>query len=150
MQRYGRSAGRVGLTALRALAGLLFVTSGLTKFEAHADTVADFSRWGVPLADLATYAVGGIELVGGALLVLGVATRWVALPLLAVMIGAVATAGVTDGGQHLLLPPALALLCALLAARGGGAWQLIPLASTPSLRSLSGRAQPARATLGDV
>lgn len=128
MQRDGRSALRFGLTALRALVGLLFVGSGLAKFTDHAQTAVDFAHWGVPLADLAVFGVGGLEVVGGGLLVVGVAIRWVALPLLGIMIGAIVTAGLTDGGEHLVLPPVLALLCGLFAARGGGAWQLLPTA----------------------
>jgi len=140
MQRDGRSARRFGLTALRALVGLVFVASGLTKFADHAQAAVDFARWNVPLAGSAAYAVGGLELVGGALLLLGVATRLVAMPLLAVMVGAVVTAGLTEGGAHLVLPPALALLCALFAARGGGAWQLLAFPSVPSLSSNPTRA----------
>ena len=125
-QQSGTSALRFALTGLRLVVGLLFVNSGLAKTLDHAGTAADFAGWGVPLPDLAVYAVGGIELVCGALLVLGVATRRAALPLTAVMAGAALTAGLTDGGAHLVLPPLLALLCALLAVGGGGAGQLRP------------------------
>lgn len=131
MERDGRSALGFGLLALRALVGLLFVASGFSKFADDARTVADFAQWNVPLADSMASVVGGLEVVAGALLVLGVATRLVALPLGVLMIGAVLTAGVAEGGQHLVLPPVLTLLCALFAVRGGGAWQLLASPSIP-------------------
>ncbi|CAA9567730.1 MAG: hypothetical protein AVDCRST_MAG86-1340 [uncultured Truepera sp.] len=68
-------------------------------------------------------------MVGGGLLALGVATRYLGLLLALTMLGAVVTAGRIDGGSHLILPPILGLLCLLcllFATRGSGAWQLLP------------------------
>jgi hypothetical protein len=53
------------------------------------------------------------------------------------MLGAVATAGRVDHGFHLIVPPVLALLCLVLTARGGGAWQLVDRVDPP-------KPQPAR------
>lgn len=146
----GRAALRFGLTTLRVLVGVLFVNSGLAKVGAHAETVADFGRWGVPMPDLAVSAVGGLEMVGGALLVLGVATSWVALPLLATMAVAIVTAGRTDGGGHLVLPPVLGLLCALFALRGGGGWQLLSVSPLRPSGLRARRASPPRAAGGNA
>lgn len=126
MERFGRERlARVGLALLRVLTGLVFVNSGFAKVANIAGTTADFARWHVPLPDLAAPMVGGVELACGALLIAGIGTRWAALPLLGVTVGAVATAGLTDGGAHLVLPPVLGLLCAVFATRGGGACQLL-------------------------
>ena len=126
MERFGRgTAARIGLAVLRVLVGLLFVNSGIAKVADRAATAADFAHWGVPLADLAAPAVGVVELACGALLIAGIATRWAVLPLLGIMLGAIGTAGLTDGGVHLVLPPALAALCVLFVIRGGGAGQLL-------------------------
>lgn len=112
------------LAALRILVGLFFVFSGLPKLLDSGPFVASFAHWGLPAPELFVPAIGVLEVVCGGLLALGVATRYVALPLAAVMLGAVLTAGRIDGGSHLILPPVLGLLCLLFAARGGGAWQL--------------------------
>ena len=117
----------VVLTVIRVLVGALFVSSGIPKLGAgHEMFVENFTRWGLPVADLFVYAVGLLEVVGGLALVLGLVTRWVALLLAVDMVGAILTAGLVDGGFHLVAPPILGLLCALIAFRGGGAWQLRP------------------------
>jgi uncharacterized membrane protein YphA (DoxX/SURF4 family) len=106
--------------------GLFFVGSGLPKIVDHAAWAAEFTRWDVPLAGAAAYLVGTAEIVGGALLAAGVATRLVAGAFVALMVGAVLVAGTRDGGDHLVLPPILGVLGAFLLVRGGGAWQLLP------------------------
>lgn len=112
------------LAALRILVGLFFISSGLPKLLDPGLFVGDFGRWGLPAPELFVPVIGVLEVVCGGLLALGIATRYVALPLAAVMLGAVLTAGRIDGGSHLILPPVLGVLCLLFAARGGGAWQL--------------------------
>ncbi len=122
---YGRVApagrrARALLTILRVLVGLQFVLSGLVpKFLFHGQTVASFDRWGLPAPDLFVYAVGSLEVVGGLALVAGVAPRWAAAALTLDMAGALLTAGLVDGGIHLLAPPILAALLILIAVRGG-------------------------------
>lgn len=116
---------------VRIAVGLFFVSSGLPKLAAHAVWVADFARWNVPLPDLAVYGVGALEVAGGLALALGIATRAVGALLAATMVGALLTAGVVDGGRHLILPPVLGLISALVALRGGGAWQVRPGAHSP-------------------
>lgn len=123
--RAGRWAGRIGAIA-RIAVGLFFVSSGLPKLTAPAVWITDFTRWNVPLPELAVYGVGALEVVGGLALALGVATRPVAALLAANMGGAVLLAGLVDGGQHLVLPPVLGAVTALVTLRGGGAWQLRP------------------------
>lgn len=112
-----------GAAVVRIIVGLFFVSSGLSKFMEHAQWAADFARWNVPLPELAAFAVAGLETVGGLALALGVAARLIAAALTVTMIGAVLTAGLVDGGQHLLLPPVLGVLTALIAVRGARAWQ---------------------------
>lgn len=119
------------VAVIRVAVGLFFVTSGLPKLGDAAVWAADFARWNVPLPDLAVYPVGALEVVGGLALALGLATRAVAALLALTMVGALLTAGLVDGGQHLILPPVLGAVATLLAARGGGAWQLRP---HPALR----------------
>lgn len=118
---------RVLLTVVRVLVGLFFVSSGLPKLINHEMFAVAFTGWGLPAPDLFVYAVGIVEVVFGLALALGVAARAVALVLAVNMVGAILTAGLVDGGFHLVAPPILGLLCALIAYRGGGAWQLRPV-----------------------
>jgi putative oxidoreductase len=95
--------------------GIVFMATGASKLIDHAGATADFARWGVPDAAAVTIAVGLFELAAAALLMLGVATRRVALALAVEMAMALAIAGRADGGIQLVVPPALAALCLMLA-----------------------------------
>lgn len=73
---------------LRLSLGVVFIAHGLLKVMVFTlpGTAQFFESVGFP--GWAAYPVAGIEIVGGALLVAGVATRWVSLALLPVMFGA--------------------------------------------------------------
>ena len=124
------------LGALRVVTGASFAVAGVDKVFDHGRTVDDFGHWGVPLPELSSVAVAGVELTFGLLLCAGVATAWATLPLIGDMLGAIVTAGRVDGGPHLVLPPLLAVACIAIALRGGGRWQRSPraLGSPPTLR----------------
>jgi putative oxidoreductase len=65
--------------------------------------------------------VGAVELAGGAMLVLGLGTRFAALALACDMAGAIATAGRIEGGPvHLGLAPALLVMMLLVLWIGPG------------------------------
>ncbi len=74
--------------------GLQFFHNGIGKLSNHKDIVDFFTELGIPLPDLNAWMVGGTELVGGALLVLGLASRPIALALVVMM--TVAYASVKD------------------------------------------------------
>lgn len=114
--------GRAG-ALVRIAVGLLFVSAGLPKLGG-GPLVADFHRWHIPLASLAVPTVGAFEVLAGAALATGVLTRIVGGLLAVEMTIALLTAGIIDGGQHRVLPPILAAVCAAVAVRGGAAWQL--------------------------
>jgi putative oxidoreductase len=106
---------------VRIAAGAFFVSVSTGKFLEHAQESADFASYGVPLADVAVVLVGVTELVGGILLILGWWTRPAAAVLAATMVGAIATAGVQEGGWfHLGVAPAMLLLMLLLVGFGPG------------------------------
>jgi putative oxidoreductase len=80
---------RVGATLLRVALGIMFVAhSVVLKYFTFtlAGTAQYFASIGLP-ASLA-YVVFALEAVGGVLLVLGIRTRWVALGLVPVLLGA--------------------------------------------------------------
>ena len=110
-------------TAVRVIAGVLFVTFSIGKFSDHMSEATDFERYGVPLADVTVYVVGLVELIGGLLLVVGLFTRLAALILAANMVGAIATAGRVDGGSfHLGVAPTLLVAMLFLVWAGSGAY----------------------------
>lgn len=126
----GPTPASIGLTVLRVVLGVTFFLHGWQKFTEWtiAGTQASFAEMGVPLAEVAAPAVAVLELAGGALLVLGLATRVVAALLVLVMLGALVLvhlpAGffVADGGIELVLLLAAASL--LFALAGAGRWSV--------------------------
>ena len=108
-------------TVVRVVSGLFFVSVGLGKFLDYSKEVDDFRSYEVPWAEVAVPLVGVLEVVGGALLVVGFLVRPVALLLALNMVGALATAGRVEGGSfHLVYGPALLMLMLFLCWTGPG------------------------------
>ena len=111
--------------AVRLAAGVTFVGFSLGKFIRHDAERGAFERYGIPFPDGATYLIGGLELVGGAALVIGLLVRPFAFSLACNMVGAISTAGRIDGGPvHLLLAPTLLTGTLFLLWAGPGAASL--------------------------
>jgi putative oxidoreductase len=80
------------LLAIRAYWGWQFLQSGIGKF-AHIDKVVSFfTDLGIPAPTLNAYFNASLETVGGILLILGMASRLIAVPLVINMIVAYITA----------------------------------------------------------
>jgi putative oxidoreductase len=92
------------LLGLRLTWGWQLVESGYGHLTHVQRTVEAFKGWGVPLPELNVYISGGTELVGGALLVLGLATRLISMPLIFNFLVAYATAS-RDKIKQLFLGP---------------------------------------------
>jgi putative oxidoreductase len=108
-------------TAVRVVSGVFFVSAGAGKFLDHAHEVDEFRRFEVPLPEVAVVAVGVVEIVAGALLVVGLLVRPSALVLALNMVGALLTAGRVVGGSfHLVYAPALLVLMIFLMWAGPG------------------------------
>lgn len=80
------------LLLIRILVGWVFVSEGIQKFLFPAQLgVGRFEKIGIPSPHLMAPFVGTIEIVCGALLLIGLFTRLAAIPLLAVILVAIAT-----------------------------------------------------------
>src|SRR6059036_4197737 len=83
------SDGPASVLFLRLMAGGVFLWEGILKFVFVNQGVGRFTKLGMPLPAVAAHFVGGLEIVGGALLLLGLATRLIAIPFMIEMIVAV-------------------------------------------------------------
>ena len=116
-------AGGVGRAArvLCLATGAIFAAFGASKFTNHASEVHSFRTYGLPSPDAFVYFIGVIETAGGILLIIGLATRLAALVLSGDMVGAIAIAGVKEGGVlNLGLAPALLTTMLFLLWAGSG------------------------------
>ncbi len=106
---------------LRLAAGWVFIAFGAGKFTSHASELSSFKSYGLPAPDAFVYAIGVIELVGGALLIVGLATRLAALVLAGDMVGAIVLDGIMEGGAiSLTLAPALLVVMFVVLWTGPG------------------------------
>jgi uncharacterized membrane protein YphA (DoxX/SURF4 family) len=67
---------------LRLMAGSVFLWEGILKFVYVNQGVGRFTKLGFPFPDFTASFVGGLEIVGGLLILLGLGTRFVAVPFL--------------------------------------------------------------------
>ena len=137
-----RPDSRIGaaLVALRLAAGAIFVAHGGQKLFVYGleGVTASFDGMGIPLAGLAAPAVALIEAVGGLALILGLFTRWVAVALAAVMLGALLLVHLPNG---FFLPGGIEFVLVLLGVAGALA---LTGAGEYSLDALLGRRRAAR------
>ncbi len=82
----------LGPLVARITLGVLFVSTGWGKVHNLAKITAYFAELGIPFPGIQAPMVSFIELVGGALLVVGLASRFAALPLMGSMVVAILTA----------------------------------------------------------
>lgn len=112
------------LTLTRVALGVVFVQSGWGKLHDLPNVVEFFRGLGVPAPELQAPFVAGLELVGGGLLLAGLFTRVVSVPLAVAMVVAIATArraDVASLSDLFGLPELLyVLLFGTLAAFGAG------------------------------
>ncbi|MCM3214526.1 DoxX family protein [Niallia taxi] len=86
----------IGIVVIRVVLGVIFFAHGLSKFQGGIDNTAGFfTSLGLP--GFSAYLVAGIELIGGALIILGLATRIIAALFAAIMVVAIATVSLQNG-----------------------------------------------------
>jgi len=76
----------------RLTLGVSFTLTGWGKLHGLDDLVQYFTQLGIPFASVQAPMVAGIEFFGGLLLILGLMTRFAAVPLLGTMVVAILTA----------------------------------------------------------
>jgi putative oxidoreductase len=112
-----------GLLVLRVLAGIGILTHGIPKLRDLKGTQAWMRSIGFP--SVAGVIAAVVETVGGILLILGVATQWVALVLLLNMLGAlIHHVQAKDSFNKMEDAYLYAVIFSVLVLAGGGAWEL--------------------------
>jgi uncharacterized membrane protein YphA (DoxX/SURF4 family) len=92
---------------LRLMAGSVFLWEGILKFVYANQGVGRFTKLGMPFPALTADFVAVLEIVGGVLLVLGLATRLISIPLMIEMVVAMLSTKISLflGTSPLPLPP---------------------------------------------
>jgi putative oxidoreductase len=119
----------LGTTLLRLIVGTTFIAHGSQKLFAFgvAGTAGFLGSIGVPMASVMAPVLIAAELGGGILLVLGLLTRYVSLPLAFTMVVAIATVHLQHGfflPQGYEFPLVLGVSLITLALQGSGAFAL--------------------------
>jgi len=83
---------------VRLFVGYLFFETGWGKVHNLSRMTGQFREWGLPLPGLTATVSSYTELLGGALLVIGLCTRLAAIPLLINMLVAIATVKIKQVG----------------------------------------------------
>ncbi|MFC7339420.1 DoxX family protein [Haloferula chungangensis] len=87
-----RSNAPAATLLIRVMVGGVFLSEGIQKFLYADDRGAGrFEKIGIPSPEILGPFVGSMEIVCGALLLLGLATRFAAIPLIAIMLTALYT-----------------------------------------------------------
>ena len=84
--------GWLGPLAARIVVGWVFLWSGWTKLNALPRMIENFREWGIPAPEFFTPLASGIEFVGGILILIGLLTRFTAVPMMIVMAVAIVSA----------------------------------------------------------
>ena len=117
---------------IRLMVGAVFVSEGMQKFLFFADAVGRFTQIGIPAPHLTTPVVACFEIGCGALAILGLATRLAAIPLVVIMLTAIATTKIpilmNDGfwkmAHEARTDWSMLLGSIFLLVVGGGAWSV--------------------------
>ncbi len=119
---------------IRLAVGLIFLSQGILKYTDPHMGVARFTRIGFPLPAFTAHFVGTFEIACGLLVLLGLFTRLACVPLLIIILTAIATTKVPellrpDQGFWFMVSDArtdfaMTMSLLFLLATGPGAWSL--------------------------
>jgi putative oxidoreductase len=82
--------------AVRITVGVVFMGTGWTKLHNLPAITKNFAALGIPAPEILTPFVSGVEFFGGLLLLIGLLTRFAAVPLMVVMVVAILSAKLGD------------------------------------------------------
>jgi putative oxidoreductase len=82
--------------AVRIVVGWTFLWSGWEKLQILPVMVKRFADWGIPAPAIMAPFTSGVEFVGGILLLIGLLTRFAAVPMMIVMLVAIVSAKLGD------------------------------------------------------
>jgi putative oxidoreductase len=123
----GESLRPWGITLLRVIIGVIFLMHGWQKLTAFGvnGVTGMFANLGIPLPNVFAIIVIAVELVGGAMLIIGLGTRWAALLNGFDMVVAILLVHLRNGffspkGIEHPLSLLAACLCLVLAGPGAG------------------------------
>jgi uncharacterized membrane protein YphA (DoxX/SURF4 family) len=99
--------GPAAILFIRLMTGGVFLWEGILKFVYTNQGVGRFTKIGIPFPEFSANFVGAFEIVGGALIILGLFTRFVSLPFIFQMMVAVLSTKIALylGTSPLPLPP---------------------------------------------
>ena len=129
--RYLHSDNSATTFLIRLMVGVVFVSEGLQKFLFPALRGAGrFESLGLPSPEFLGYFVGSFEVLCGLLILLGLFTRFAAIPLITIMIVAISTTkiqiGLNDGFWPMMHAArtdfSMLIGSFFLLIRGGGRW----------------------------
>jgi putative oxidoreductase len=90
-----------GTLLIRLIVGVIFLSEGAQKFLFPEELgVGRFVKIGIPMASVMAPFVGVVEIVGGLLLVVGLATRLVCVPMLINMLVAITSTKLVAFGKN--------------------------------------------------
>lgn len=96
-----RADGPRATLLIRGVVGAIFVSEGIQKVLFPAELgVGRFVKIGIPSPEVLAPFVAGVEIVGGALLLAGLLTRAVAVPLLVSMVVAITSTKLVTLGRN--------------------------------------------------
>jgi uncharacterized membrane protein YphA (DoxX/SURF4 family) len=101
------TTGPAATLLLRLMAGGVFLSEGILKFVYPNQGIGRFTKLGFPWPAFTASFIGGLEIVGGLLLLAGLLTRVIAIPFIVEMIVAILATKVSLflGTSPLPLPP---------------------------------------------
>jgi putative oxidoreductase len=109
-----------GIFIVRITTGAVFAVHGYQKFAGGIDRIASFfSKIGIPAPNLMAPFIGGLELIGGILLFLGVATRWMSVLFVCEMVVATVLVSIPARSWSAVELPLMLLAATLLLVLAG-------------------------------
>ena len=93
-----------GPLAVRIVVGWVFMWTGWQKLHFLPRMIENFREWGIPAPEILTTFASGMEFAGGLLLLVGLLTRFISVPMMIIMLVAIASAkwGDVDSLETLL------------------------------------------------